>query len=74
MTEKLTRIAFKEKLLIYHAGHGRVNWLSLLRVAAIVGFSAVTFIVVPAHVTYGTDWTTIAFSMLLLKESQMFKY
>ena len=45
---------YRENLLVYHLGHGKVNWMVFTRVFATVAIGFVTFIVVPAYYNYGT--------------------
>lgn len=51
--------AYRERLLIYHWGFARENWMAVLKMSAIVCWCAVTFIIAPAHIAAGTPlWLT----------------
>jgi hypothetical protein len=45
---------YKERLLIYHFGVGRVNMMVFSRVSALVALGFITVIWVPAYYQYGT--------------------
>ena len=61
----MTETVYKERLLIYHFGVGRVNMMVFVRVAAMIALASVTVIWVPAYYSYGTPLPIIALGQLL---------
>ena len=56
----LASIAYKKRIRIYTAGLGRIYMLTFVRFFAILGFTVVSVIVVPAHWVAGSSLFTIA--------------
>ena len=52
----LTVTAYKERLLIYHAGYPTITGLVFVRVLSICAAAFVTFIWVPSYYAHGTPW------------------
>ena len=61
----LTVSVYKERLLIYHYGIGRVNWMVFIRVSAIIAVCFMTVIWAPAYFNYGTPWYYVGAGELL---------